>query len=396
MGWDSYIEEKWRNGSVLFIWIGILLVLGGIWGALRRYYPSEIVLYVALGALIQDYVVSKPLVKAVGRIGLILLVFRTGLLARYSARQTHEHIVAWTAVTTVVGMALPYAMAYLVMLAYNDGKGDLASASSDAAYAAVIMMPTSMSISLQYIIHNNLQDTLIGKMVAMISVLDDLVTLVVFSAIRSGGLDTYIPIVATLAVTGLIWGYFRLLGPALANVHVYPDSMLGGMAMVLAVGAFFAGLFATELLGAFLVGYGFSHTSMEDLHRKWIDIADPHMNWMLKIFFLSVGLGLTTTGLDDIETWGVGLAVASVAVLGKALSGAFFYGTPAEKALGGWLLVPRAELALYMIQVLHDDDLISSRTLAIFVAALLWTDVIFVMFTWIFQYFMRRDGTRGL
>ncbi len=353
--------------SALLI-VGALLVVDlFLQAAARRIGVPSMTVHLALGLLLA---VQEPhlgwlgdsgrqMIEALGSIGVVFLLFRVGLESnvRKLAQNLRRASVVWIVDVTVSGGFGYLGARYLL---------DLALVPS--LFVAVAMSVTSVGVGVAVWREEGQLETGRGQLFLDVAELDDISGLlfmaVLFAvapllaegqsgAVGAAVVETMIMVLLRLALFGFLCVLFaryvegrltRLVG----KLEPLPDRLITVASVGLIVAAASSALGFSLPIGAFFAGLAFSR---DPAAVKLDAYFDPLYSFFTPFFFITISLHVDPASFG--KALPLGLLLLVVAVSGKLLGaggGALFVTRPASAALLGFSMIPRAEVAMVIMQ----------------------------------------------
>ena len=281
---------------------------------------GELLMGVILGPAVLGWIEPNEIIEVLAELGIFFLILHTGIQTKPGEFFTALRISLGVA---LVGAMVPFGVA--IGIAYMFGLGTMA-----ALFVGLAMTATAVVTTLAVLKELGLDTTRIARVIMASAILDDLLTLVLFSAVvgvvEQGTLEL-IPVlwVTTKAVLflGLTIVAGRWLYPLLS--HPFRNREGKGFTFVLVLGLGF-GLLAEAIglhliVGAYLAGLFFrEEVASPELIRKVEDrVYAIAYSFLGPIFFISLGFHIT---LDVLTGPGLGflLALTSTVLIGQILS----------------------------------------------------------------------------
>ncbi|HKW10755.1 MAG TPA: cation:proton antiporter [Gemmatimonadaceae bacterium] len=311
---------------------------------------GELVAGVLLGGSVLGIVnPSDPTLAALAQIGVIVLLFETGLHTEL------QSLLSVGSIATTVGLAgvvIPFALGYATGLAF--GLGHVAALIGGAALCA-----TSVGISARVLSDLGRLESPEGRVVLGAAVLDDIVGLIILAVVADVVTGTNIDVlhvarisfVAILFFVGAVFIGSRVAPPAFGIVErIRSAGALGvfGLAFAFAL-ALFAKLAGSALIiGAFAAGLVlFGIPQKQQIERSTTTIG----HFFVPIFFATVGAEVDLRALANPRSLGIGLALIVCGILGKIAAGFVPRWFRGRKLLVGAAMVPRGEVGLIFAQM---------------------------------------------
>lgn len=265
---------------------------------------GELVVGVVLGPAVLGWVEPSEVIEVLAQMGIFFLMLHTGV--QTDPKEFFDAMKVSLGVA-VVGALVPFAAALGVALAFG-------LETKTAVFVGLTMTATAVVITIKILNDLGLHNTRMARIIIAACVLDDLITLVMFSVVlgilREGGFD-----LATLGLIVVKVAFFFLVVVAV-GYRLYPifhhpfRSREGkGFAFVLVLGLGF-GLFAELLglhivMGAYMAGLFFRE---EVASKELVQKVEDRLNgiaytFLGPIFFISLGFHITFEGLSDAGIW---------------------------------------------------------------------------------------------
>lgn len=305
----------------------LLILMVAVWTAavvLRRFglptVMGELIAGVLIGPAVLDWVRPNEIIDVLAQMGIFFLMLHTGVTTKprefFSALRS-----SWG--VALIGAIIPFSVAMSVARAFG-------LPVSSAFFVGIVMTATAVVITLRVLRDLGLQDTRLARVIVASCVIDDLLTLIMFSVLLSvldnGSFD---PIILVVNV-GKVLAFF---GVAIAvGYYLYP--MLGrplrqrggmGFTFVLILGLAY-GLVAEAIglhivLGAYLAGLFLEESiaGPELMQRVEDRLSGIAYSFLGPIFFISLGFHITFEAFTGPGMWFVIVLTCAVA-LGQVFS----------------------------------------------------------------------------
>ncbi len=309
------------------VFLSLLILMAVVWTVavvLRRFglptIMGELIGGVLVGPAVFGWVSPSEIIEVLAHMGIFFLMLHAGIETnpRDFMSAMRE---SWG--VSIVGAVAPFAAGLGVGLAF--GLNLIA-----AIFVGLTMTATAVVITIKALQELGLQDTHFSKIIVASCVIDDLITLIVFSMLLGflqGEELSVAEMLLTTAKVGLFFGVSFLFGfycyPWLKHPFRHPEGKGFTFILVLALGA---GLFAEAIglhiiIGAYLAGLFFE-----------IEVADPTLIKIVKdrvygiaysflgpIFFISLGFNITFDVLSGPGLWFV-LALTLAVIISQIVS----------------------------------------------------------------------------
>jgi len=352
---------------------------------------GEITAGVILGPSLFGVLEANEIIRLLGEIGIILLLFEVGL-------QTDGSRLFQTGIRSLVtalgGFIFPFIFSYIACRYFLD------LSLIESLFIGGALTATSIGITIRVLSALGKQNQTVGQVVLGAAVIDDILGVILLGLLLEITLSGTINIENTTRVVLFIAMFFAL-APLAAKLMSFiirrfdHSSVLPGLipTTVMSLVLFFAWLAyyvgAPELLGGFAAGlalsrrfflpFGIALKTDKAFSDRIYEQMKPVMQLFTPIFFVVVGLSVD---LSQIE-WGSNyLWIASallfvIAVAGK-LAGAFLMrAVPIqEKIATGLAMTPRGEVGLIFIELGRTSEILSNEIYVIMLLVIVLTTIL--------------------
>jgi Kef-type K+ transport system membrane component KefB len=300
-------------------------------------------------------------------VGVIILLFEAGLATDIKDLLA---VGRQSLAVALVGIALPFVGGYFVARAF--GTTDLAAVLLGAALTA-----TSVSITVRVLGDLGKLETREAKIILGAAVADDIIALVILSAVRDlgrGGDIGWSKAAIAAAVGIAFFATAIIVGSLFARqlVRLIERMRVSGALIVGAVGFAFAWALAAEVVGsAAIVGAFAAGLALGRTHKSETILADlkPVSYIFTPIFFVVIGAGVDVRFFNP---WNAShshiLLIAGclflVAVGGKFLAGFAAFGRGIRRTAVGVGMAPRGEVGFIFAEVGRRSGLVSNELFA--------------------------------
>jgi Kef-type K+ transport system membrane component KefB len=311
---------------------------------------GEILAGVVLGGSILGVLdPHDPAIHAMSELGVIVLLFATGLHTNVSSLVKAGP--ASTAVA-VAGVVLPFVSGYFVTIA-------LGATPTQALVAGAAMCATSVGISARVLGDLGQLSSAEGQVVLGGAVIDDVIGLIILTVVMgiSSGADVGVLDVARIA--GVAVGFVAaaiIIGGRVATVghrFVKHAQITGALGLIALAFAFGMAALAAKVGSAMIVGAFAAGLVLDDRHdRDEIEKATTSIgNFVVPIFFASVGALVDLRAMANAKSLTIGAALIVCGILGKIAAGWAPVWFKGNKLLIGVAMVPRGEVGLIFAQM---------------------------------------------
>jgi Kef-type K+ transport system membrane component KefB len=292
---------------------------------------------------------SNAVLEAMAQIGVIVLLFETGL---HTELQSLLNVGKIATTVALAGVVIPFALGYASALAF--GFGHVPALVGGAALCA-----TSVGISARVLSDLGRLDSLEGRVVLGAAVLDDIVGLVILAVVADvvSGARIEVFHVARISVVAILFFVVaivigtRVAPPTFGIIErIKSAGALGvfglAFAFTLALLAKLAG--SALIIGAFAAGLVlFVVPQRQEIERSTTTIG----HFFVPIFFATVGAAVDLHALANPRSLGIGLALILCGIGGKIAAGFVPWWFRGRKILVGAAMVPRGEVGLIFAQM---------------------------------------------
>jgi len=336
-----------------FIDLLVVLVLGGALGWLSRRlkFPNavaQVVLGIALGGMLLDWVSHSPLLHGFGEIGVILLLGVAGLETRF--KRLAAAGAAGIAVAAF-GIGLSVAGGYVIGRLYG-------SPSDEVIYLSLALGATSIGITVQVLEQFGRIGSRAADIIIAAAVIDDVIVLYLLGAthglLSDGFRGSEVLRFAFLAIVAL--GGLFIVARAITrwvshrNFIARRQARGAWVLTAIMVGALVThSLGLSSVVGAFFAGLGTGEGMYDDHREPTASSLRPLVLAFMPFFFVMVGVPAQWSGVDEPTMLWLIVALVGVAVSAKAfagLVGAINVRGWRERWLIGLGMVARGEVAL--------------------------------------------------
>ncbi len=336
----------------------VILVVAKIFGeALERLgYPpmiGEIGAGILLGPAVLGLVTLDEALEVFSTIGVIALLFISGVEMNPKAFAAAKNAAAFTAAT---GVAVPFVLGFV-------GGALLGLSFIEQFFLAVVLSITSIGVSVRTLIDLRRLNSLVGNTVVGAAVVDDIIGIVLLGVLSSvalsGQLDV-LPLMGALLLAVLFIVFAFTLGRRLAVwlfrtsrsmlTHEMPYVAAIAIALTTAAAAHALGLHYA--IGAFVAGIILGRQIRND--RSVFDgIIDFGFGFFVTFFFASIGLLFHPDPAIFVSPLVPALIVLAIAgkTFGGYLGSRYFLAGPADALTVGFGISARGEIALVIAQV---------------------------------------------
>lgn len=298
---------------------------------------------------------SNELLKTMGEVGAVLLLFEAGLESDIAELRRLGGAALWVA---IVGMVIPFFLGLGVAMLLHQPM-------STAVFLGAALTATSVGITARTFADLKLSGTVEAKIVLGAAVADDIFGLILLAIISgiyaTGGQEARSPLLVAgsallFLVASLTIGLY--LAPWILKqvARMKTRAALSTSALILCfsfavLGSLLGGL--APIVGAFAAGLVLARTE----HRvHFEEKIKPVADLFIPLFFVMMGAAMPLSGLNPFtasgrQTLAITAGLSFVAVIGKILSGYTLPMRGVSRSLIGIGMVPRGEVGLIFASI---------------------------------------------
>lgn len=339
----------------------LLLVLAAIFVATRAFAEvatrfkqpavlGEIVAGVVLGGSALGILdPHNPTIHAMSELGVIVLLFATGLHTEVSSLVKAGPA---SMAVAVAGVILPFLSGYFVA-------GWLGATPTQSLVVGAAMCATSVGISARVLDELGQLRSAEGQVVLGAAVIDDVIGLIILSVVMGITSGAEVGAADVLRIAGVAVGFVAaaiIIGGPLATVgHLFVKraQMTGALGLIGLAFAFAMAAIAERVGSALIIGAFAAGLVLDDRHdRHEIEKATTAIgNFVVPIFFASVGALVDLRAMMNAKSLTIGAALIVCGILGKVAAGWAPVWFKGNKLLVGVAMVPRGEVGLIFAQM---------------------------------------------
>lgn len=317
---------------------------------------GELILGMILGNLI---ILSDPEpISRIADIGILLLLFSVGLSLNF---EEFKRLEVASSVVAVSGVVLPFVLGYLAAILFDFSH-------TVALFVGTALVATSVGVNASILTELRMLHTRLGTLIMGAAVVDDVIGVVMVSAlIGSLTLGTIVIgkisllIVLTILFFLISLAFLIKLGRKLSEKITLgrEDLLLLGLVTVLAFGLISEEIGLSAIVGAFIAGLVAGQTHFVRRLREHVSLIGG--SFFIPIFFVTVGMGFDIHEFANVGAFAA--VVVIVAIVGKIVGCGL--GARASKFSGreslavGVAMVPRAGVELILIKLGLEKELIT-------------------------------------
>lgn len=352
---------------------------------------GEITAGIILGPSLFGLLEATQMIRLLGEIGIILLLFEVGL-------QTDGSRLIQTGVRSLVtalgGFIFPFIFAYIACRYFLD------LSVIESLFIGGALTATSIGITIRVLSALGKQNQTVGQVVLGAAVIDDVLGVILLGLLLEITLSGTVNVENITRVVLFIAMFFAL-APLAAKLMSFlirrfdHSSVLPGLipTTVMSLVLFFAWLAyyvgAPELLGGFAAGlalsrrfflpFGIALKTDEAFSNRIYEQMNPVMQLFTPIFFVVVGLSvdLSQINWNSEYLWLASGLLFVIAIAGK-LAGAFLMHSASfhEKIATGLAMTPRGEVGLIFIELGRTSNILSNEIYVIMLLVIVLTTIL--------------------
>ena len=312
---------------------------------------GELVAGVLLGGSVLGVIEpGDPVIHAMAEIGVIVLLFETGL---HTELRSLLGVGSSAAAVGLAGVVIPSVLGFFLARA-------LGVAVLPAVVCAAALCATSVGISARVLSDLGCLDSPEGRVVLGAAVLDDIVGLVILSVVATlvgGTAVTTVGVTQTAAIASLFVVLAIVVGSRVAPVtfraaerRLQADGTLGvlGLAFAFMLAWLASAVGSATIIGAFAAGvvlYGLPQR--QAIERSTTVIG----HFFVPVFFASVGASVDLRALANPSSLLLGAVLIVCGIVGKLAAGFTPLWFGGRKLLVGVAMIPRGEVGLIFAQL---------------------------------------------
>ena len=347
---------------------------------------GDVIMGIIFGPHLLNLLVYWKSIMFFGFIGLYLLILESGINFNIDILIKNWKVNLGCA---ILGLILSFLIALLLFYLFN-----LYDNVNGLFLSAFSLAPTSIGLSLKVLEENKQLDTDIGQSIIGIAVLDDMLTIIIFSVLSKvlfqnseiSNIVIYIvlPIIFSL-VAGLIsiklfpniiykiLELFKNDGNSHFEIHEQIVTWLFfSLAFIYGIISHYCG---SILLGIFFAGLSFSR--IDNIHKIWKHQIKRVAKWFSILYFAgTVGFSIPILNMLDPKSFGISLFfTVLVGILGKFI-GPLVLVENYDKIIIGSALIGRGELSFLIANYINQKKIIPDNVYAIIMWSILQCAII--------------------
>ncbi|AKL98036.1 cation:proton antiporter [Endomicrobium proavitum] len=356
---------------------------------------GELIAGVVIGPAVLGFVAETEILKNIGELGAIVLLFEAGL-----STDIKEFVKAggWAALVAVAGVIFPYLFGYFIFLHFG-------LTNTQAIFAGAVLTATSVGITARVFMDLKKMDSQESKIVLGAAVIDDVIGLVILAVVLqlvSGASVTFGSIAkvtgVALAFLAAAVGVGLLIIPAILKFISKMKQpyivFLAALVFCLLTAALASKAGLATIVGAFAAGLVLSNTSYKaDIKRE----ISPLYAFLVPVFFVLMGTNVDVKVFNPFVAANIPVLILTAvlfvaAFVGKALSGFVVLKKKINKLLVGTAMVPRGEVGLIFAGIGLANNVFAKTEYSALVAVVMLTTFVTPI---ILKYIISKDSRKN-
>lgn len=362
----------------------LLAAVGGRLLSLKLNQPEilgELILGIIIGNIIILAPEAQPPIETVARIGILLLLFLTGLDLDFE--RFKESALPAAGVATG-GIILPFALGYLIGVSFGF---DIIK----SLFIGVSLVATSAGISASILHDTGKLQTDLGSLIIDSAIYDDVVAIIMMTALFGLVTEGTIQIKNTLSliifsilffVLSLTLG-IKIIKELSKRIEIEKENLLlGGLVVLLTFAMITERIGLAGVIGAFVAGLITGQTEYAQQLSESVTLIGK--GFFIPIFFVTVGMKFDLGGFKSIGLLAIILTGTAIVgkILGSGLAAKLSKFSNTKSLATGIAMVPRAEVALIIGHFGVRNDVFGSEILSAIILMVIITTLITPPLLW--------------
>ncbi len=362
----------------------LLAAAGGRLLSLKLDQPEilgELIFGIILGNIIVLAPGAQDPVSDVARIGILLLLFLTGLdldFERFKESTIPASGVAFG------GIALPFGLGYFLGTTFGFNN-------IESLFIGASLVATSVGITASILQETGTLQTDLGALIIDSAIIDDVIGVIMMTTIFGLATTGTFQIANTLYLIIFSILFFILsltigikaIKELAKRIQIEKENLLlGGLVILLAFAMITEQMGLAGVIGAFVAGLVTGQTGYSRQLSKSVSLIGR--GFFIPIFFVTVGMKFDLGSFTSIGLFAIILAVLGIGgkILGSGLAAKISNFTNKESIATGVAMVPRAEVALIIAHFGVRNDVFGSEILSAIVLLVLISTLITPPLLW--------------
>ncbi len=334
---------------------------------------GELLLGVILGNLIILTTPAQEPIARIAEIGILLLLFSTGLGLNF---EEFKRLEVASSVVAVFGVVLPFVLGYLVAIYFEFSH-------LVAVFVGISLVATSVGVKASILTELRMLRTRLGTLIMGAAVIDDVIGVMMISvfitvattgAIHLAEIFLFIIFAVLFFLVSLTFG-IKSLRKLSEKITVGRESLLLlGLVIVLTFGLITMEIGMASIIGAFIAGLVVGQTHFARRLREHVSLIGG--GFFIPIFFVTMGMSFDVGAFTSVGWFAVVLVIVAIIgkIVGCGLGAKALKFSSRESFTVGIAMIPRAGVELILLKFGLDYGIIGTDiTSAILVMVLITT-----------------------
>ncbi len=346
----------------------VILVAAGLGRLLSKGLRQPVILgELLLGIILGNLIIlsttgpsaAEGPISGIAEIGILLLIFSTGLGLNF---EEFKRLEVASSIVAVSGVILPFILGYLAAIYF--GFSHLI-----ATFVGISLVATSVGVKASILTELRMLRTRLGTLIMGAAVIDDVIGVVMMSifitvvatgAIPLGEISLLIILTILFFLISLTAG-IKLFRKLSEKITVGRESLLLlGLVTVLAFGLITTEIGLAAIIGAFIAGLVIGQTHFARGLREHISLIGG--GFFIPIFFVWIGMNFDFGAFTTVGTFAAVLVIVAIIgkVVGCGLGAKASKFSDRESFAVGIAMMPRAGVELILIKLGLDHGIIGA------------------------------------
>lgn len=320
---------------------------------------GELFLGVILGNLIILSAPAQEPISQLAEIGILLLIFSTGLGLNF---EEFKRLEVASSIVAIFGVIFPFVLGYFTAIFF--GFSHLI-----ATFVGVSLVATSVGVKASILTELGMLRTRLGTLIMGAAVIDDIIGVVMMSILISVAVTGTMPLVKVFLLVLFTALFFlisltvgiKLFRKLSEKITIGRESLLLlGLVTVLAFGLITAEIGLAAIIGAFVAGLVVGQTHFTVRLREHVSLIGG--GFFIPIFFVTVGMKFDLGAITTVGPFAVVLVIVAIIgkVVGCGLGAKVSKFSSRESFAVGVAMMPRAGVELILIKLGLDHGIIGT------------------------------------
>ncbi len=358
----------------------VILVVAGLGRFLSKVLKQpaifgELLLGMILGNLIILAVPAQEPMTRFADIGILLLLFSTGLSLNF---EEFKRLEIASSIVAVSGVILPFILGYLVAIFFG-------FSTIIATFVGISLVATSVGVKASILTDLRMLRSKLGTLIMGAAVIDDVIGVVLMSILISIAVTGVVPLVevSLLAIFAVMFfiisltAGIKLFRKLSEKITIGRESLLLlGLVTVLTFGLITTEIGLAAIIGAFTAGLVIGQTHFAKRLREHVSLFAG--SFFIPILFVTTGMRFDVNAFASVSSFVV--VFVMVAIIGKivgcSLGAKVSRFSGIESFAVGIAMIPRAGIELILIKLGLDNGIIGAEMASAILAMVIITTLI--------------------